>query len=84
MIFIKEREFSLYFFQINFKDIDFLIDFLINRCEAVYGRVVDVAISMHWMYSKDYYIELCFLEALNCKVLWREFWEWKLCNIKIR
>ena len=23
------------------------------------------------------------LEALNREILWREFWEWKLCNVKI-
>ena len=53
-------------------------------CEAVYERVIDVATSAHRMRSEDYYVELHFLEALNRKVLWRESWEWKLCNAKIR
>ena len=38
-------------------------------CEAVYERVIDVATSAHRMRSKDYYVRLHFLEALNRKIL---------------
>ena len=55
-----------------------------NECETVYERVIDVATPAHEMRSGDYYVELHFLKVLNRKVLWREFWEWKLCNVKIR
>ena len=55
-----------------------------DLCETVYERVIDVATSAHGMRSESYYVGLHFLEALNRKVLWREFWEWKLCNVKVR
>ena len=38
-------------------------------CEAVYGRVIDVATPAHRMRSENYYVELHFLEALNRKIL---------------
>ena len=55
-----------------------------SECEVVYERVVDVAIPAHEMRSKNYYVELHFLKALNRKILWKESWEWKLSNVKIR
>ena len=54
------------------------------KCEIVYERVIDVVTSAHEMRSEDYYVGLHFLEALNRKIFWREFWEWKLCNAKVR
>ena len=40
-----------------------------NVYEVVYRRVIDVVTSAHEMRSEDYYVELHFLETLNCKIL---------------
>ena len=63
---------------VNYKNLNTII------CESVYERVIDVATSTHEIRSRDYYVKLHFLETLNRKILWKEFWEWKLCNVKIR
>ena len=46
-----------------------LCSLFFDVCETVYERVIDVATSARRMRSKDYYIELHFLEALNRKIL---------------
>ena len=62
----------------------FFIIFEIVSCEAVYERVINVITSAHGMRSENYYVKLHFLETLNRKVLWKESWEWKLYNVKVR
>ena len=41
----------------------------VKVCEIVYERVINVVTSAHWFRSKNYYIELHFLKALNRKIL---------------
>ena len=54
-------------FRFAFSNVSFIF-----ICEAVYGRVIDVATSAHEIRSEGYYVGLHFLEALNRKILWKE------------
>ena len=42
-------------------------------CEIVYERMIDIVTPAHEMCSENYYVELHFLNALNYKILRREF-----------
>ena len=44
-----------------------------NIYKAVYERVIDIVISAYWLRSKNYYVELHFLKALNRGIFWKEF-----------